>query len=294
MTKRILLINLLACIFTINLFSQQATPVNQNNLPQPYAPLTTKLFADSLFEQGFLQEAEGEYKRFLFTNQNDNENNLNSTLFSLCKIYKFQNNKDGIFWLRNEYYDDSSNFVKEKINLLSADFLFRERNSLDFSNLFHEINPELNLFSKDFQNLFTASDLLLNNKISQLSVFCSSIQNDNPKFSQLSMLSENYKLKSPGIALMLSSLIPGAGKWYTGSYSAFLTSFLSIGSFVAGTVYTGIESKWKSWQPYAFGICGLVLYITDLYGSYQSAKRYNAALYRQLCEETEKLYEEVF
>lgn len=267
----------------------------------PYAPSTVKAFADSLYNQGFLSQAEGEYKRYLFsvefTSQEQAVQNVDfqSSLKALCNIYKVQQNKTGLQWLDNNFYQNAEQETKQRLKLLQGEYIFMERNAPAFKAFYEPL--ALDTFTPDFSNLIKASDFVLNKNIDELSKLCTQIiqlEGDASLFQRLGELSSSYKLKKPGVALLLSSIIPGSGRWYTGSFAAFTGSFISIGSFVAGTVVTGIQTQWKSWQPYVFGACGLVLYIVDLYGSYQSAKRYNDVLYRHLCEETEKIYEAVY
>ena len=269
-------------------------------VPSPYEPEVLKAFADSLFEDGFISQAEGEYKRLIFAlpqqdSQTRKDNPLfQSSLLSLTNIYKKQQNINGIEWLRNGFYFEADIPVKEKMNFVQAEFLFKEREAQAFNSFTNSLLSERKDFSPDFKDLIDVSELLLNNDIGGLNAFCKALRLRNSDYEKLYELSQSYKLKSPGLALFFSSLIPGSGKWYTGSFPAFVSSFLTIGSFAAGTVITGIQSEWKSWQPYVFGACGLVLYISELYGAYQSAKRYNAALFRNLCEETEKIYEKEY
>lgn len=266
-------------------------------IPSPYEPDVLKAFADSLYSQGFLSQAEGEYKRLLFALPEEEvlqNQNAQTSLLALSNIYKKQNNLGGIVWLKENFYSQAQLPVKEKINFVQAEFLFKERNAGNFCNFSDSLLAERKDFSPDFKNLIDVSELLLKNDIGGLRAFTTGLAALNPDYQELNNLCKSYKLKSPGLALFLSSLLPGSGRWYTGSFGAFTSSFLTIGTFAAGTIYTGIKSEWKSWQPYVFGTCGLVLYIVELYGSYQSAKRYNNALYRVLCEETEKLYEKEY
>ena len=284
-------------LFIIFVFLFTAAAYSQ---PSPYEPEVLKAFADSLYNDGFLSQAEGEYKRYLFSlPQGDDisyktNQTFQSSLAALTNIYNQQNNVNGIEWLKDGFYWQAETLVKEKINFVQAEFIFKERNYQDFRLFSQSIVPERKDFSPDFKNLIDVSELLLNNDIGGLKAFCKGVAALNPDYEKLYELCQSYKLKSPGLALFFSTVVPGSGKWYTGSFSAFVTSFVTIGSFAAGTVITGIQSGWKSWQPYVFGACGAVLYISELYGAYQSAKRYNAALYRVLCEETEKLYEKEY
>ena len=266
----------------------------------PYDPPVVKAFADSLYEEGFLSQAEGEYKRFLFSFDSKEavlsggNTDIQSSLLSLCNIYKFQQNKTGINWLNDSFYDYASSAVKEKISLLRSDYIFKERDSLAFSDFKAGVANDISLFSPDSSCLIQASDFLLKKDIESLKFNMPLFAAQSVNFEKLNELCGSYKTKSPGLALLFSMVLPGAGKWYTGSFPAFVSSFVTVGSFIAGTVVTGIQTEWKSWQPYVFGACGLVLYITELYGSYKSAQRYNDALFRALCEETENIYEKIY
>ncbi len=264
--------------------------------PSPYEADILKAFADSLYEEGFLTQAEGEYKRFLFTQTEEEQNNANFqlSLLALTNIYKKQKDTNGIDWLKKNFYNKATVPVKEQINFTQAAFIFKTRKAQDFSLFEASFEEDKKNFTVDFTNLIDTSVLVLHNDIDGLKNKCARLARTNPDYEKLNTLCVNYKTKSPGLALFLSTIIPGSGKWYTGSFGAFASSFLTIGSFVAGTIITGKQTEWKSWQPYVFGTCGLVLYISEIYGAYQSAKRYNDAQFRALCEATDKLYEKEY
>ena len=61
--------------------------------PSPYEPSILKSFADSLYEEGFLTQAEGEYKRYLFSQTDFLQENtdIQTSLLALYNIYKKQN-----------------------------------------------------------------------------------------------------------------------------------------------------------------------------------------------------------
>ena len=121
MKKLIILTGIIFC-FSIKFFAQVS----------PYEPEVLKAFADSLYQEGFLSQAEGEYKRYLFTDQTTTPA-FQSSLLSLCNIYKTQKNKDGIMWLNDKFYDFAELNVKEKISLVRGSFVFKERKAHDFS-----------------------------------------------------------------------------------------------------------------------------------------------------------------
>lgn len=270
-------------------------PAQETENPSPFEPELVKAFADSLYQEGFLLQAEGEYKRYLFSQpENPDKINFNSSLISLCNIYRQQKNIEGALWLNEKFYNQAEVTARQKMSFLKADFLFRERNAAPFSLFAADIEKDLKTFMPDFSRLTDVSQRLLNKDISVLKIILPGYAQESALFEPLNELCTSYKTKSPALALFLSMILPGSGRWYTGSFGAFVSSFLTIGTFATGTVLTGIQTKWKSWQPYVFGTCGLVLYITELYGSYQSARRYNDALFRVLCEETEKIYGKLY
>ena len=292
MKKRFLYI--LIILVSTGLYGQ--SNIAATSLPSPYEPAILKSFADSLYEEGFLSQAEGEYKRYLFSQSPLFPENPDhqSSLLALSNIYNKQKDTKGISWLRQNFYDSAIFSVKEKISFTQAEFVFKSRNASDFSILTASFEEDKPNFSQTFIDLLDTSVLVLHNDIDGLKNQCARLSSTNANYEKLNSLCLDYKRKSPGLALFLSTIIPGSGKWYTGSFGAFVSSFLMIGSFVTGTVMTGIQTEWKSWQPYVFGTCGLVLYIAEIYGAYQSAKRYNQAQYRTLYEEIDKLYEKEY
>ena len=277
-----------------------ATSVFAQKAPQAYSPEVTKAFAFDLYQNGFYQEAESEFLRYLYTSSQVDE----TALLTLATIYNNENNLSGINWICNNFLEDLKNSTKpgteiklgteEKLFLSQGRMIFKTGDRGGFSDFKTKLNPSLDSYSLDFKNIIVLSDLILNLNFSEAKNLALEATSNNQTFADLSNSLNEYKLKKPGLGLFLSMICPGAGKWYSGSFSQGLSSFLSVGGFAAATVYTGIESQWKSWRPYVFGTCGLVLWITDIYGAYQASKRYNATLYRELCETTETVYETLF
>lgn len=291
-------LKLISLIFILSLSSQAFCQV----INDPFSCEGITAFADDLFQNGFLTEAETEYKRSLFLweiTENAGKNQelpfyQERAIFTLTAIYNTQKNKDGLSWLNDNYSKKVAPDVKEKIDFVNCRFIFMERNEAAFNDYAQSIKADMENYDLPFQMISSISSDLLSKNITSASVKATAAAREFQVFNDFAKQSADYNTKSPALATVLSIFIPGSGKWYTGSFTAFLSSFLSISSFVAGTIYTGIESDWKSWRPYVIGTCGLILYATDIYGSYQSAKRYNDAQYRVLCESLDNVYEEIF
>lgn len=274
------------------------------NAPSPYSPQIVSEFAQDLFQTGFWDEAEAEYKRSLFLwDTSDNGDRVNcqilpdfeqQAVYTLASIYNSKKNVDGIQWLSNNYSQRVDSSVREKIDIVTGRFIFLTRDAASFSEFTSSIKDDLDDYDVPFQMLTLICTDILNKDISSANIRATTAAREMEVFSQFAQQSAAYNTKSPALATILSIFIPGSGKWYTGSFSAFFSSFLTISSFIAGTVYTGIESGWKDWRPYVFGTAALIFYSADIYGSYQSALRYNDSQMRHLYESLDVIYEQIF
>ncbi len=292
--KKIILIIL--SVLNLNLIFAQE---NSSNIFS-YSIESIKDFGIDLYNQGFLDEAETEFKRYLIASGKTSQN---ISFDYLTKIYSLQKDLQGLNWLENNFSDFNNtqycNLVVAKTGLL-----FKNRNSDELINYLQNNKIKMEKFDSiysdfHFEDLYNLSIKVLqtpSNKPKQLPEF-EILNKDNPDlelFNDLITVRNSIKQKSPGLALFFSALLPGAGRWYTSSFSSGLTSFLTVGSFIGATIYTGIKSEWKSWQPYVFGTIGLSLYIAELYGAYKDANRFNEAEYRKVCGEIDKIYEKLF
>ncbi|MCQ2589893.1 MAG: hypothetical protein MJ179_05665 [Treponema sp.] len=285
--KKLIMISL-ALIFTLSPLSAQVSPME---------PEVVAAFGQNLYENGFIDEAESEFKRYLFLEPVDESSfseQQEQIIFNLTAIYNTQNNKSGITWLEDNFSKGLSLDIKEKMDFVNAKLLFKERDQQQFESFINNIEEDLENYQPSFQLLTSISkDLFLYN-IEDARDKANTALKDYQQFEQFAKACAAYNTKSAALATTLSVLIPGAGKWYTGNFLSFLSSFASIGAFTAAAVYTGIQHDWKNWRPYVYGTCALGLYIADIYGSYQAAKRYNAAQYNNLCTSLDYVYEQSF
>jgi hypothetical protein len=91
------------------------------------------------------------------------------------------------------------------------------------------------------------------------------------------MIDEGLKLKrkSPFLAGMFSTLVPGLGKVYTSYWKDGLLALLSIGTS-SWQAYNGFHRDGtKSAYGWVFGSLATVFYLSTIYGSQKSAKVYN-------------------
>lgn len=282
--KKTFFIFIALTFFSISLIAQQ------KNLPGAYSPEVTKNFAFDLYQTGFLEEAETEFRRYLFTTDKIDE----TAIITLGTIYNQKDNLSGINWITDNFYPRLTLKTNEKISLIHGRLIFKTLDLQSFTDFQNFLEPDFSKFSLDFQNIILISQNILQKDIDKAKENVAAAKETNVVFSYIEASLNDYKLKKPGLALGLSLVCPGAGKMYVGSFGQGFSSFLTFASFTSAAVYTGIDSHWKSWRPYVFGTGSLVIYIVEAYGAYQAARRYNATLYRELCESTDYVYEELF
>ena len=84
----------------------------------------------------------------------------------------------------------------------------------------------------------------------------------------------NFKSKSPFVAGLLSTVVPGAGKIYTGQIGEGVAAFLTVGSLAAITAENWVKNGLSDWKTITFGVVCSILYIGNIYGSTISVKVY--------------------
>lgn len=281
----------LGLFFRTNLFAQ-----SMENPPAAYSAQAVKAFADSLFSNGFFDEAENEYRRFLFINQDKNCTLEAEALVSLSQIFFLEKNKTGAQKLFEKYSEGQNTETGEKLTLNYARLIFAERSSDEFAEFFQKNITLSKEFSEQTKFLLSFSNLILQKKIPDAVNLCTEFSQTilNESFKSAMNVCLSYKTKNPGLALFLSAILPGAGKCYTGSFRGGLSSFIYVGGFTTGAVYSALKFGWQDWRPYTFGTAAVFLYAAELYGAYKSAQRYNQNAYFNICRKTDELYEDIF
>ncbi len=274
---------LLAVAFShFGLFSQ--TP------PQPYSSECMKFFAETLFFEGFYDEAESEFKRYLFSaNKIDFE-----ALSFLLSIYDVTDDEEGVVFLKTHFYDDAHVVFREKLNLVHGKFLFEKRDVSGFSSLLSSIESDFFSFSFRTKSLLSFSKTLLDGDFNETLRLVDSVSESDSAFSSLKNICASYSPKSCGVAVGLSALVPGLGKWYGGAFKNGLRDFASVSLCAAGAVYSTMKEGRVNWRTYAFASLGILLFSVDLYGSYKNVTRYNNAMKRRIYDEVSNLYDEFY
>lgn len=93
------------------------------------------------------------------------------------------------------------------------------------------------------------------------------------------------KHRSPALAGVLSTIVPGAGKIYTGRYNEAWSAF-SLTLSAAFCAYRGFEKRGKE-SIYGWIFSGVTLgfYSGNIYGAIKSAVQYNRKTKNRLTDE---------
>lgn len=119
-----------------------------------------------------------------------------------------------------------------------------------------------------------------------------SLREHYPHYSSLLAKVAGTKYKSPELATALSIAIPGLGKVYTRNWVDGLLSFVTF-STLAWQSYRGFEKNGTgSVYGWVLGFFSVGFYSGNIYGTYKSAKLYNADINKHLLDETKHLFRE--
>ncbi|MCK4596422.1 tetratricopeptide repeat protein, partial [bacterium] len=79
--------------------------------------------------------------------------------------------------------------------------------------------------------------------------------------------------RSPALAALFSTIVPGSGKWYAGRSTDGLYSLLLVGSSAAIASNYAQDDQWT--KAGLFGALGMFFHIGNIYGSAVEAERFN-------------------
>lgn len=106
---------------------------------------------------------------------------------------------------------------------------------------------------------------------------------------QLTVDFQNEKYKSPAVSVLMSAVVPGSGKLYSGRFGDAMVSFLSVttNTWAAWRAFNkkGIQSA----NGWIFGSLAFGFYSANLWGSAKAAKTYNSNLKKRYQSNAEQI-----
>jgi hypothetical protein len=212
-------------------------------------------------------------------------------------------------------FGDTANYLKGMINyrqkelIKSSDFLFQVTPGSEFyyvsrflagyelaylsmykesRKAFETIKTEDSLLAslKTFQ---LASLSLLENKLDAYRAYSKNtpinyfqLHEQKNKLDELYIRATDFKPKSPLLAGTLSTIIPGAGKMYTGKIGEGVTALLGTAILGAITYENYKKAGISNYKTITFGSLFGIFYISNIYGSIISVKVYRNEFYKSL------------
>ena len=255
--------------------------VGADELSDYYSPENIRKFADFLYGQGDYLRAAGEYQRLLFY-QPEESNQIHYRI-GLC--YRLGGESEKAIRTFEKFlrtYPDSQLANGAHYQISVSYFLMKQfRQSVNYLDAalpriadvrYRAVSQELIGLSYLMQKRWHEAD----------KIFAGLQESSLAGVRENATLYHNYAVqgmqlanRSPLLAGILSTIIPGAGRIYTGSIGDALTSLVTI-SLTGWQAYDGFRrdgiSSAKGW---AFGALGGILYAGNIYGSVISARVYN-------------------
>jgi len=226
-------------------------------------PEQIKTFADYLFAEKDYLRAAGEYERYLILSGKTEDPEI---IFIIGRCYRLANRPEKA----RAYFYRIKDTLKDKAVYEIAESYFHEGNyqrSLEFIKAGGYDNK------KRFQPLILKNLLFLRDFGSARAL----VQKEptGTKLDSIILATPRLSYRNPAVAGLLSAVIPGAGKGYSGRWADALFSFMVIG-ITGFQAYDGFQrSGTKSAKGWIYGSMCLVFYIGDIYGSLVAAKHYN-------------------
>ena len=246
-----------------------------------YSPENVRKFADFLYEQGDYLRAVGEYQRYLFYQPRESD----EIYYRIGICYRLGGKSDGAIRTFEEFlrtYPDSRLANGAHYQIGVSYFLTEQfRQSVNYLDaaLPHIADVRYRAVS---QELIGLSYLMQKRWHDAENNFTVLRESDVAEVAESAKLYHNYAVqgaqlpnRSPLLAGILSTILPGAGRLYTGRIGAALTSLVTV-SVTGWQAYDGFRrdgmSSVKGW---GFGALGGIFYAGNIYGSVISARVYN-------------------
>ncbi len=140
---------------------------------------------------------------------------------------------------------NTSQAIKDLNNLCRAGISLYQGDIKNYQKFVKDLNPNNYLIGNEINGLETTSKMLF------------------------------QKRKSPTKAAILSTFLPGSGKWYLGKKGQAITSFLTVGILASIATEIIVKKGWNNFYSVSALTTTAIFYGGNIYGSYYLGKYLN-------------------
>lgn len=241
-------------------------------------------YGNYLYFAGEYDLAAREYERAVFLDST----NIQTRIMLLKSYRMLREYKKGISTSRAFYinYGNMPGSVAfETGKLLLGDKQYREAEKLVCLNT--KISKDDRLFLLLSDNMlkgdFKAADSLYQTNISLPVAFITD-------YGSILKTVTNFKYKKPVTSVLMSAIVPGSGKIYSGYWKDGVISFI----FIAASAYQSYrgfnKNGIKSAYGWIFGSLAFGFYVGNLYGSGKSANQHNSVFNNNINHQVESVF----
>jgi hypothetical protein len=256
--------------------------INLSQAQDIYTFDKSKEFASYLFKSGQFELSAVEYERLLYVDKKND-----SLKLALVNSY-FRNNELNRAVSRTEsLYPSISDFTQPISELyLQMLILGKYFDKFDQSSVVIPISQDKKSIYELHREVMDGNWDNVESKIPQIST---SAHPSIAGLKNLSQQAKSFKPKKPWVAVMMSALLPGSGKFYTGNYKDGIFSFLVVGG-TAFQAYRGFtKDGLSSTSGWIFGALSSGFYAGNIYGSAKSAQVYNQNFWLEIEKDAENI-----
>ena len=250
-----------------------------------YSPESVRKFADFLYAEGDYLRAAGEYQRYLFYSSGGKRADSEQIRYKIALCYRLGGKTEqaihtfeallqahpentlassaiyqiGTCYFLMEQFEQSAQFLRETLpHIADAQQLAEAQQLIGLSYLMQKQWSEAGEIFKALQE----SDI-------------TEVKERATGYHTYAERGAHLPTRSPFLAGVLSTILPGAGRLYTGRLADALTSLLTVG-VMGWQAYDGFSSDGiSSTKGWTFGTIGGIFYLGNIYGSVVSARAYN-------------------
>ncbi|RYU94774.1 tetratricopeptide repeat protein [Emticicia agri] len=248
----------------------------------------SKKFAEYLSKSGQYELATREYERLIFMlPQND------SLKTSLLSMYRRSGKLDDALLRGRQLYPDISLMSSPSAVEYSRSLLLKT--DYKTAREFWSTNTQL---TQPDKIILSATAEILQDDYKEANEILSVLKNEDHKlaadYKALAAQAVKIKKKSPALAGIMSTIIPGTGRFYTKDWKDGIVSMFFVGTMAFQSIRGFSKSGVNSTRGWIFGAVGFGFYLGNIHGSVVSAKGYNKKSHQTIRNRIDNLFNSYF